>query len=146
MRRWGLLLVLVLVLALPACGKKSIPKNQYLQRGNAICTQMNAQGSTLPDPGQDPQKLLAVVQQAIPITANAVSQLRALPQPSGDQATLRSFYSKMDAVVSGLRQEAAALEANDLQRAQNVANTLDTATKAANDAANAYGLTVCGQA
>ena len=143
MRRW--VLPFVMVLALSACGK-SISKAEYVQQADAICTTMNAQGNTLPDPGQDPSKLLAVVQQAVPITANAVDKLRALPLPKGDEATLRSFYSKMDAVVSGLRQEAAALEASDLAKAQTIAGTLDTATKAANAAANAYGLTVCGQA
>src|SRR5690242_16878437 len=120
MRRWAL--PLVLVLALPACGK-TISKAEYVQKANAICTDMNAQGNTLPDPGQDPQKLLAVVQQAVPITANAVTKLRALPLPKGDESTVRSFYSKMDAVVSGLREEAAALEANDLAKAQTIAGT-----------------------
>jgi len=143
MRRWAL--PLLMVLALTACGK-SISKTKYIEKANGICTTMNAQGNNLPDPGQDPTKLLSVVQQAIPITDNALTQLRALPLPKGDEATLRSFYSKMDAVVSGLRQEAAALEASDLQKAQTVADSLDTATKAANDAANSYGLTVCGQA
>jgi hypothetical protein len=140
--------VLVPVLALAACKgptkTATISRSEYQTRANAICTSMNAKGNSLQDPGTDQAKLKQVVDQAIPITSEGLAQLRQLPMPKGDEATIQGFYAKLDKLITDLKDESAALQANDLPRASQIATAFKTDSTAANSAANAYGLTVCG--
>jgi hypothetical protein len=140
--------VLVPVLALTACKgatkTATISRSEYQTRANAICTSMNARGNSLQDPGTDQAKLKQVVDQAIPITSEGLAQLRQLPMPKGDEATIQGFYAKLDKLIADLKDESAALQANDLPRASQIATTFKADSSAANSAANAFGLTVCG--
>jgi hypothetical protein len=105
---------------------------------------MNAKGNALQDPGTDQTKLKQVVDQAIPITSDGLAQLRQLPQPPADTATIEGFFAKLDKLIGDLKDESAALGANDMKRASEIASNFKADSTAANDAANAYGLTVCG--
>ena len=146
--------MLVPLLALAACKggttasgtspSATISRADYQARANAICSGMNARGNSLQDPGTDQAKLKQVVDQAIPITADGVAQLRKLPEPKGDEATIQGFYAKLDKLIADLKDESAALQANDLPRASQIATTFKADSSAANSAANAFGLTVCG--
>jgi hypothetical protein len=148
--------VLVPVLALAACkggttasgtspsASATLSRSGYQAKANAICSGMNAKGNSLQDPGTDQAKLKQVVDQAIPITSEGLAQLRQLPMPKGDEATIQGFYAKLDKLIADLKDESAALQANDLPRASQIATTFKTDSTAANSAANAYGLTVCG--
>jgi hypothetical protein len=140
--------VSVALLALAACTSKkpsaAISRSEYQSRANAICASMNAKGNSLQDPGKDQAKLKQVVDQAIPITSDGLAQLRQLPQPPGDEATIQGFFAKLDKLIGDLKDESAALGANDMNRAGQIASNFKADSTAANDAANAYGLTVCG--
>lgn len=152
MPRLPLLLVALLVMSTCTGGTgnrspavtATTTKADFLTKANAICTTMNAKSNALQDPGQDPVKLKQVVDASIPITADGLSQLRALPQPNGDRATLQGFFTKVDKLIGDLRDESAALGANDLSHAKDIATSIQNDSTAANDAANAYGLNVCG--
>ena len=147
---------LVALLALAACTSRPvasrtspspsapISRSEYRSRANAICAGMNAKGNSLQDPGTDQAKLKQVVDQAIPITSDGLAQLRQLPEPPADRATIEDFYAKLDRLIGDLKDESGALAAGDLNRASQIASTFKTDSTAANDAANAYGLTVCG--
>jgi hypothetical protein len=146
--------MLVPVLALAACKggttasgtspSATISRADYQARANAICSGMNAKGNSLQDPGTDQAKLKQVVDQAIPITTDGLTQLRQLPAPKGDEATVQSFYAKLDKLIADLKDESAALQANNLPKASQIATTFKADSSAANSAANAFGLTVCG--
>jgi len=108
---------------------------------------MNAKGNSLQDPGTDQAKLKQVVDQAISIvalSADGLAQLRQLPQPPADKATIEGFFAKLDKLIGDLKDESAALGASDMNRASQIASNFKADSTAANDAANAYGLTVCG--
>ena len=122
----------------------TISRSEYQSRANAICASMNAKGNSLQDPGTEQAKLKQVVDQAIPITSDGLAQLRQLPQPRGDEATIEGFFAKLDKLIGDLKDESAALGANDMKRASQIASNFKADSTAANDAANAYGLTVCG--
>jgi iron uptake system EfeUOB component EfeO/EfeM len=64
--------------------------------------------------------------------------------PSGDEATLAGIYAKVNTLIEDEAQYTAALRAGDTSKAKtlNAKGKLDQ--KAAHDASNAYGLTVCG--
>jgi hypothetical protein len=146
--------VLVPMLALAACkggttasppsASATVSRSDYQAKANAICSSMNTKGNSLQDPGTDQAKLKQVVDQAIPITSDGLAQLRQLPEPKGDEATIQAFYAKLDKLIADLKDESAALQANDLRRASQIATAFKTDSAAANSAANAYGLTVCG--
>lgn len=147
--------VVVALLALAACtssptasrtspSPSTVTRSEYQSRANAICASMNAKGNSLQDPGTDQNKLKQVVDQAIPITSDGLAQLRQLPQPPADRATIEGFFAKLDKLIADLKDESAALGANDLNRASQIASNFKADSTAANDAANAYGLTVCG--
>jgi len=122
----------------------TISRSEYQSRANAICASMNAKGNSLQDPGNDQAKLKQVVDQAIPITSDGLAQLRQLPQPPGDEATIQGFFAKLDKLIGDLKDESAALGANDMKKASQIASNFKADSAAANDAANGYGLTVCG--
>ena len=148
--------VSVALLALAACTSRTtasrtspspsaaISRSEYQSRANAICASMNAKGNSLQDPGNDQAKLKQVVDQAIPITSDGLAQLRQLPRPPGDEATIEGFFAKLDKLIADLKDESAALGASDMKRASQIASSFKADSTAANDAANAYGLTVCG--
>ncbi len=126
--------VSVALLALAACTSRTtasrtspspsaaISRSEYQSRANAICASMNAKGNSLQDPGTDQAKLKQVVDQAIPITSDG----------------------QLDKLIADLKDESAALGASDMKRASQIASSFKADSTAANDAANAYGLTVCG--
>ena len=144
--------VVMALLALAACTNKkpsatTISRSEYQSRANAICASMNAKGNSLQDPGTDQAKLKQVVDQAISIvalSADGLAQLRQLPQPPADKATIEGFFAKLDKLIGDLKDESAALGASDMNRASQIASNFKADSTAANDAANAYGLTVCG--
>src|SRR2546423_13966604 len=135
--------VSVALLALAACTSRTtasrtspspsaaISRSEYQSRANAICASMNAKGNALQDPGTDQAKLKQVVDQAIPITSDGLAQLRQLPQPSGDEATIQGFFAKLDKLIADLKDESAALQANDLPKASQIATPCNADSAAA---------------
>ena len=72
-----------------------ITKAAFIAQGNAICTQANVQQSAIPDPGTNRVKAAAAMRQVVGIIQNAVAQLKALPQPPADAATLQGLYAQV---------------------------------------------------
>jgi hypothetical protein len=133
-----------------ACSSKSssntrhLTKTEFVARANAICRAMNAQAKTVPNPGNDPNKLAAASDRVAAITATALRKIRALPQPPNDAATLDAIYSKLDAILVQWGTLAAAARAGNKAAAQRSGAKLSVLVNQANAASNAYGLTVCG--
>jgi hypothetical protein len=128
----------------PASRTASPAKAAYVAQANAICTVMNDKTAALPNPGNDPQQQATVTSETVAITSDALRQLRTLPPPAGDAATLDAIFAKVEVVLADGTKLAAALRAGDQAGSQTLVATLQADTSAANNAANAYGLTVCG--
>lgn len=122
----------------------TISKAAFLAQANAICTTMNTQQSALPDPTTSAQAL-DELHQAAAITQDAVARLRALPEPAGDAPTLQAAFAKVDAVNASAQREIAAIAAGNTALAQQIDNQTTALNDTANQAFNAYGMTVCGQ-
>ncbi|GAC1372148.1 MAG: hypothetical protein NVSMB32_16030 [Actinomycetota bacterium] len=156
MRRWAWLPVaLALSFVLAACSPKSggakgpspspggIVKTDFLASGNAICTGLTQQLNTLPDPGTDPAKQLANVNGLVSIYQASLAQLRVLPEPHGDETTLRALFAKVDAFIALAKQEGAALSAGSPAVPQSLVDQTTAANMAASTAFNDYGLAAC---
>lgn len=122
----------------------TLSKASFLVQANAICTTMNAEQSALPAPTSNAQ-ILQDLRQAIAIAQRAVARLRGLPEPAGDAPTLQADFARVDAFVASAQKEVDAMQAgNTAQAAQLDAQTTQLSS-AANQAFNAYGMTVCGE-
>ena len=124
--------------------KPAITKAAFVTQANAICKVMNDKSNALADPGEDIAKMTVGFEQQKQIMIDALAQLRALPNPAGQEAAIEAIWAKVDTVVAEVDQAIAALKAGNLQKFMTLANQLDKDTNAANAASNAYGLTVCG--
>ncbi len=127
----------------PSAGPTSSEKAAFVARANDICQSGNTRQRALPSPTSNAQKFDRV-DQAIAITSDVVAQIKALPQPPGDEATLAALYAKYQTVIDLGRQEVAALKGGQASQADTLNGQLNAATQAANDASIAYGLTICG--
>jgi hypothetical protein len=123
-------------------------KVQFLAAGNAICRTTNEQSAALSDQqGEDRSPTAGqqlIEQNAAPIAAS-VAQLRALPQPPGDEAKLATMYAAVDQLVSDGHAMAAALGQGDTATWGELASRAQTEQTAANQQFTAYGLTECGK-
>ncbi len=122
-----------------------LTKTQYIREANSICTSMNAAIDAVPDPGDDKEKLAAGLDQVTSIAKASLAKLRALRPPAGDEAALEAIYAKVDVVLADYEQLSTALRSGDTTTANSLQRKGPTDQKAANDAAIAYGLTVCGE-
>jgi hypothetical protein len=123
---------------------RPITKADFIAQANGLCQTMNDNVKAIPNPGSDPIKTADGLEQVNQFVSETLAKLRALASPAGDEATLQAIFAKVDTLVVDYTQLAAALRAGDSTRAQELKTTSSTDQKAANDASNQYGLTVCG--
>ena len=137
--------------ASPGQSGSSIAREDYARQANAICQTMNEKVAALPAP--DINNLSAVADyndKSEAINSDGMKQLRALPPPPGDEATIDNIYTKVEDALALSRRYTEALRSGiaDAEAAR-AANALIIESNKligdANSAAIAYGLVVCGQ-
>jgi hypothetical protein len=128
-----------------ACSSSSkVTKADYIKSANAICTTMNARIRAVGDAGSDLGKSADIADQTAAITASSLRELRALKTPKGDESTIATIYTEVDAFLADVRPVSAKLRAGDSAGATDAEVKLEADLHAANAAALDYGLTVCG--
>jgi hypothetical protein len=127
----------------------AVTKDAFLVQGNAICKTMNDQslavtksyGPSGPTTAADNQ---AMIEKNAALIEGAVKQLQALPQPTGDEATLAGMYSGVEQLAGYGHQVAAALGRGDTQASKDLAGKADALQATVNAESDAYGLSQCG--
>lgn len=167
MRRVALVWVVIAsALALAACGSSSsgtspttvptattttlpITKAAYIEQGNAICKVMNDQTAQLkasypngPSSNSEREQFLLATAKNVD---DALIQLRALPRPAGDDATLTALYEQVGELPALARRMAVAAAEGDNATLQQLSSQGDGLSATANASSNAYGLTECGK-
>jgi hypothetical protein len=143
----------LLAISLTACGGGSssssstttpfvVTKADYIARANTVCLGMNARVASVSD--GDPFASADGVEQVKQIVSTTREELRTIPIPPGDEATLQDIYSKVDVLIRDYAELAEAMRSGDSSRTDEISAKGHRDQKAANDASNAYGLTVCG--
>ena len=129
----------------------STAKEDYARQANAICQTILEKVAALPAPvSNDPSALADYSEKNVAIQSDGIKQLRALPPPPGDEATVDNFHAKLESGLAFARRYIEALRSGvaDAEAAR-AANTLaiesNNKIAEANAAAIAYGLVVCGQ-
>ncbi|HEU5002437.1 MAG TPA: hypothetical protein VFW71_06625 [Actinomycetota bacterium] len=122
----------------------TLSRPAFLVQANAICATRNAEQSALPAPTTEAQ-ILQDLRQAIAIAQSAVAKLRALPEPPADRASLQADFAKVDTFVASAQREVDAIQAGNTAQASQLDAQTQQLSNAADEAFNAYGMTVCGQ-
>jgi hypothetical protein len=124
-------------------------KAGFLAQGNAICKAMDDRSLALTQQYQQGPKTRADLQQMLDGNGDlielSVVQLKALPQPAGDEAQLSAMYADVERLASLSHQLATATGQGNrdlMSQLQTDGSQLQSATNAE---ANAYGLTECGK-
>lgn len=120
-----------------------------MEQGNAICKDLNQQSEALSRQYAQGSKTPAAIQKLLDDNGNLIEQsvakLKALPQPSGDEAQLSAMYAEIEKLASYSHRMATAAGQGDNQ----LVNQLQTDGKqqqtAVNATVTAYGLTECGK-
>jgi len=123
---------------------EALTKAEYVTKANAICDTRNDQLQSLPPSGDDPQLVASSLVQAAGIESRALTQLRKLAIPPGDEGTLNPIYDKVELLLAKTSELAAAYRAGDVPKAKDLQAQALQLQKEANDAATAYGMTSCG--
>ena len=157
MRHAAFLAILATVgLVAGACGSdKALTKAEYIEQGNAICANSNAQidlvfeevFADFPDePAQ--QQLSEVIGELaagfIPLMEAQLTDLRALPPPKEDKETLGVLLDDLETVLEEINQLAEDAAAGD-QAALDRLDSEEDPFADVNRRAIQYGLTVCGE-
>jgi cytochrome c556 len=139
----GALAVLALV---AACGSGAgIAKDDYLKRGDAICTRTAAAQAKLKAPSEgDLPGTAGYLRASAALIDTEIAQLRKLGTPSGDATRLHDLLQRESDAVAVLRRAASAADAEQQKQASDL---LDQAKAALGDIGTGlrdYGFGVCG--
>lgn len=124
-------------------------KASFLAAGNAICKKMNATSAELSKQYQSGAKTPAAVQKLLDANGDliegSVADLKALPQPAGDEAQLSSMYDSVLALAALSHQMATATGQQDDAAVQKLQTEGKAKQPAVNKQFTDYGLTECGK-
>ena len=128
----------------------AMTKAEFIAAGNAICKDMNTKSAaisaTLPAGKPTTNADLAMLfTKNADLISLATEQLKALPQPAGDESTLTAMYADVDAMVALSRRATVAYSSDDAVAIGSISSEGDVLQTKANASANAYGLTECGK-
>lgn len=133
----------------PATSAPGADLTDFLAKGNAICATMNRQSEALSQQYKQGAKSPAATQKLLDANGDliekSVADLKALPQPAGDEAKLAGMYAEVDQLASMSHQMATAAGQGNAQLVNQLQADGKRQQTAANASFNAYGLTECGK-
>ena len=113
----------------------------FIEVANDICREANDRSREIADTRPD-----SMLEANAELIEQAIADLRALPQPDGDEQVLERMYDRTDSLVADAR-ELARLLADPAADADEVARTseeVEALQRSVNDELTDYGLTECG--
>jgi hypothetical protein len=132
--------------ATPPPPTTAITKDAFVQQGDAICVNADAESESLKAiTPQSASHAAQVMRDVADLTDDMVKQLRALPQPPADTAELVSMYKDIDDIAAKTRHAAVATEQGDQATLERVIGQFETMSSALKVRLTAYGLTECGK-
>lgn len=124
----------------------AITKAEYNDKADAVCTRLNTQLDELDktETKRGTPEHLAKGNQLLTTMSGAITELKALPKPAGDEATLDAIYTDMDAYMALLQKMADASAKDDLALAKTFEPEGDKLSDKSETAMKNYGMKVCG--
>lgn len=119
---------------------------EFLAAGNAICAEMNASIAAIAesDGSAAAADVSVRLEQTVEITATALAELRALPQPAGEGEQLTKLYADVEDLASLISQMGAAYVAGDQVELAEIQAAGQSLSQQVNADYIAFGLDTCG--
>jgi hypothetical protein len=141
-RAFPLLLVVVLLAACGGDGGKSLTREQYAAKADAICGKYKKQTDALPRPA-NLADLGKVADQVIPILEGARSDLRKLKPPADEEATANAWLDQFDVIIGDVEKIRDKANDNDTAAVQALAGPALEHNQRANQLARQLGMATC---
>ncbi|HMC04529.1 MAG TPA: hypothetical protein VKJ83_03550 [Actinomycetota bacterium] len=116
----------------------------YLAQAKPICETATKIIDALPDPGNNQDENLKILDQRAAALNEALNKLQSLTPPAKDQSTVKFIVDHLTAVRDDTSGQAAGLRAGDTVKAGQLEARFDGDENVAKNAANDYGLGDCG--
>lgn len=133
-----------MAITLAACGSSGPSKSDYLSKADSVCATVRQQLDTLTAPSTLPE-IATYLGRSIQINQDAITKVRALTPPSGDQAAVSKVLADFDTVIAKGRVAQQKAAAGDSTGADTAVKDLGLAVDTAGKEAKQYGFTACGQ-
>lgn len=125
-------------------GAKSTVKADYVTKSAALCRDASKKSSAVTPPGSSAASVGKFFDAELAISTKLAADLKALPVPPGDEATVNDFLAAIDTLNAKAKDIAAAAKANNPKLVGALSDEIDVANTALNAKLDAYGLKVCG--
>src|ERR671932_1059738 len=131
MRKFGLALLITVLVAGCGGGSGRLSKDEYAKRADAICTKYNAKLKALTRPTSI-SALPDYVDKALPLARKGDDELRALKPPEDEEQTAKEWLDQNDSVVGSMERLPDAAEKGDRTGIQTAPNEATSANRTAN--------------
>jgi hypothetical protein len=125
-------------------GVKNVVKANYVPKAEDLCRAFYRKSDSLPAPGSTITSFGRFIDSFTTLSTQLLTDLRALPAPPGDEATVGEFLAALDSTIAKLKDAAAAAKAGNARLAGALFDEVDVAETALNAKFDAYGLKICG--
>src|SRR5919202_4619813 len=144
MRKFGLALLITVLVAGCGGGSGRLSKEEYAKRADAVCARYNAKLKALSRPTSI-GALPDYVDKALPLARNGDEELSALKPPKDEERTAKEWLDQNDSVVGSMERLRDAAKKGDRAGIQTALNEATSANRTANGLARQLGLKVCAQ-
>jgi len=125
-------------------GTKSIVKGSYVTKSETLCRDAQRKIVGVPKPANSLAALGKYLDSVLGISTKLVTDLKALPAPPGDEATVAEFITAYDSLNAKGKEISAAAKANNPKLVVALSDETDVADTALNAKLDAYGMKSCG--
>jgi hypothetical protein len=119
-------------------------RGEYLAKAKPICDRVTEIIDALPEPGNNQDEKLRVLDQRAAALSEALDKLKGLTPPARDESTVTFIVDHLTAVRDDTSGQAASLRTGDTVKAGQLEARFDGDENIAKGAANDYGLGDCG--
>ena len=125
-------------------GAKSVVKSSYVTKAEGLCRDAYRKANAMAAPGSSLASVSRYIDTQLVIFNKLVTDLKAVPAPPGDEATVGEFVTAFDAFTAKIKEVGAAAKANNPRLYEALSEEADVATTALDAKLDAYGLKTCG--
>jgi len=124
-------------------GASGVVKTAFITKAGSLCAGAVRAIDALPPPRTEPREMVHSMEQLIGILEKVNADIKALPIPPGDEATLADLFSTMDKESQKARAMLAPTAALDLPRLKAAQKEFDAVNEVVGVKADAYGIGAC---
>jgi len=125
-------------------GGNAVVKTAFLAKADSLCRASMRELETVVVPKSGNAAIGRYLTQTLQIVQKWVGELKALPVPPGDEATVADIITSLDKVTAKWAEAPGAASAGDRSRFEAISREMSPLNTAADAKLDAYGLSICG--